>query len=159
MRTPLSYGVLLAVLVVCSGSAWAQEPDSRHPVVGKAILKPATAHPGGTVTVEIRLDVAAGWHIYAKGSPGPEVQTTVKLVDLPKGVASKGEWTWPTPNPGAEGTKIYEGEVTIRRTLQLSADVPTGPIEIGCQVTYQACNATACKPPGKLNLKATGKVK
>ncbi|HZU36051.1 MAG TPA: protein-disulfide reductase DsbD N-terminal domain-containing protein [Gemmataceae bacterium] len=160
MRTLLSFACLSAAILVGTPPARAgNEPDDHHPVVASATLQPSTSHAGDTVTLIVNVKIAPGWHIYAKGSSGPEIVTTLNLATLPKGVTAKGEWKWPKPDAGEEGTKIYQGEVTFRHTFQLAADAPAGSLAIACDMGYQACNASACKPPAKLKLKATGAVK
>jgi DsbC/DsbD-like thiol-disulfide interchange protein len=114
---------------------------------------------GDTVTLVVKAKVAPTWHIFAEDAPtGGSIPTTLKL-KLPEGVSPKEEWVYPSPkqSPGGDGW-IYEGDLTFRRILELSKDVPSGPIEITCEFGYQACDPFTCRPPTKISLKSKAEV-
>jgi DsbC/DsbD-like thiol-disulfide interchange protein len=135
------------------------EPSNRHPVVAGAAVAQPKMNAGGTFILVVKARTAPNWHIYAADIPsGSSIPTTLKL-KLPKGIAPKGEWTYPKPTqiPGTEGW-IYEGDMTFHRVLKLSPDVAAGPIEIGCEFGYQACDPFSCRPPAKIDLQVKAEV-
>lgn len=159
MRRLLMYLVPTVVVLWPALLKADDKPDAHHPVVASATIQPAMGHAGDTVTLTITVKTAMGWHIYGHTSKGVEVATEIKVGPLPKGVTTKGDWNWPEPEPGEEGSKIYQGEVSIKRSLKLASDAPTGSFTIPCEMKYQACTMTSCKPPATMKLKATGAVK
>jgi DsbC/DsbD-like thiol-disulfide interchange protein len=166
MRNRLAFvGIPLAFMVLGLGfeqpsaSIVKEEPTDRQPVVAGAALRPAKIQPGGTMTIVVQVKIAPTWHIYAADADqGTSIPTTLKL-KLPKGIAAKGEWSYPqaTKSRDVEGS-IYEGELTFRRTLNVASDVSTGPLEVACEFGYQACDPFMCRPPAKLALKAKAEI-
>ena len=54
----------------------------------------------------------------------------------------------------AKPMAVYEGQITLRMTLQAGADAPLGPLKIPLTLRYQACNDQLCLPPVKVPLSA-----
>jgi DsbC/DsbD-like thiol-disulfide interchange protein len=136
-----------------------ETPSDRNPVVAGAAVAPARVRAGDTFTLVVEAKTASSWHIFAADAPtGGSIPTTLKL-KLPEGVSSKGEWVYPAPtqNPGVDGW-VYDGDVTFRRRLKVAADAAAGPIEITCEFGYQACDASSCRPPTKVRLKAKAEI-
>jgi hypothetical protein len=46
----------------------------------------------------------------------------------------------------------YEGKLEFRRTLRVGADATPGPIEVACELGYQACDPRSCRAPAKETL-------
>ena len=135
-----------------------KEPDARHPVVATAELKPAMVQAGETLELVIRVKTAPTWHIYAVGgSNGPGIPTSLK-VTLPKGVVVEGEWACPEPIKGTDGQMIHEGSFEFRHRLRVDADAKRGPMEVACELGYEACDPSACRPPARITLKAQAEV-
>jgi len=153
--TLLSLVVALSAALLIS----ADEPTPRKPVVASATVEPQAAHAGDRLSLLVRVKIGEGWHIYASDSAGPEIVTTLKLGELPKGVESAGDWIWPKSVHNQEGSSIYEGTITVRHSLRLSANAPPGAFAIPCELGYQACNARSCRPPAKIKVTARGQAK
>ena len=135
-----------------------KKPDARDPVSFEATLAPARVGAGGELDLIIRVETAPTWHIYAaEGSGGPGIPTTLDL-KLPEGVVTEGEWVHPEPVKGSDGQMVYEGAVEFRRRLRVGADVAPGMIEVGCEIGYQACDPSSCRPPARSALKARAEV-
>jgi DsbC/DsbD-like thiol-disulfide interchange protein len=136
-----------------------EAPSDRNPVVAGAAVAPTKVKAGETFTLVVQASTASNWHIYAADAPtGGSIPTTLKL-KLPEGVSTKGEWIYPASkqHAGVDGW-IYDGDLTFRRKLKVASDVPAGPIEITCEFGYQACDASSCRPPTKLRLKAKAEI-
>jgi hypothetical protein len=74
-------------------------------------------------------------HPHVSGGPAPRVET------------------------GQEGRGgIDEGRPVFRRPLEITEHAPRGPIEVHCELTYQACDPFRCRPPATLRLSARGEV-
>jgi len=71
---------------------------------------------------------------------------------------TEGEWVHPEPVKGSDGQMVYEGAVEFRRRLRVGADVAPGMIEVGCEIGYQACDPSSCRPPARSALKARAEV-
>jgi hypothetical protein len=141
-----------------SDSEVPHQPDAKHPVVAAAELSPAKVHPGETFTLIIRVKTAPSWHIYAvEGSSGPSVPTTLKL-KLPEHVVADGDWTYPEATRASDRQMIYEGEIAFRRALRVDASAASGPIEVACELGYQACDPFSCRLPTGLELKTQAEV-
>ena len=108
--------------------------------------------PGNAFDVEVKVELAEGWHINANPSSwdllipttvsvSPDASVEIVSVTYPKGKPFHADWK-ETP------ISIYEGDVTIKMTLQLK---PGETIEkafpLKISVRYQACDAHRCTPP------------
>jgi hypothetical protein len=136
-----------------------EEPTPQKPVVAGAAIAPSKAAPGQTMILVVKAKTAATWHIYAADRPTDgAIATTLKL-KLPEGIATDGEWHYPTPVPNPQGEGwVYEGDLIFYRTLKTSAGRAPGPIEVSCDFGYQACDPSSCRPPTKIALKAKAEV-
>lgn len=138
------------------------EPVVEEPVVWSAVAVPATVAAGTEFVLEVRARIAPGWGIQPMGGAagGPSLPTTIEL-ELPTGVEAVGDWKLPTarrlidkPGTGA----VHEGVVTFRRALKIVAGQQVGPLEVGCEVGFQACDAEFCRRPEKVALVVTVRV-
>lgn len=122
-----------------------------------AALFPGQAAAGASVTLAVRVRLASGWHMGAVGDGSSEEgAATVLDLQLPPGIETAGEWQLPASviQSGPQGRSAgYEGDVTFRRKLRISADQPAGALELACTVTCQVCNAMLCKRPAPMRLK------
>jgi DsbC/DsbD-like thiol-disulfide interchange protein len=155
-RTKLVWG-LAASAVLALGF---DEPTAKKPVVAALELSPAKPRAGEAVTLSVRVKMADGWHINDALNPGEGAIPTTLALKLPRGVTARGEWQYPAalPNPDGQGL-VYEDEVVFKRTLKLAPEVPAGSLDVVCDFGYQACNASTCRPPAKLVLRARAAVK
>jgi hypothetical protein len=122
-------------------------------------LRPAAGKVGDIVELVVEARTATRWHIYAAGeSTGGTIPTSLE-VRLPSGVEATGAWQYPQTKPGQEGQGgIYEGRLTFRRLLKITENAQPGPMEVHCDLTYQACDPFRCRPPETLTLAAKGEV-
>jgi DsbC/DsbD-like thiol-disulfide interchange protein len=136
-----------------------EEPASYNPFVARAVLVPANVEVPATLTFIIRAKTAPGWHVYATDGPVGISQPTRLDLQLPDGVEADGDWVFPEPAQGDAGTQlVYEGDLVFRRRLKITDAASSGPLSVGCEITYQACDAFSCRPPESLKLEAVAKV-
>jgi hypothetical protein len=134
------------------------DPTNDQPVVLSAVVRPASATVGDTVTVAVRMKLAPGWHTYAAaGKGGPAVVTRVEDA-LPAGAKSSGAWSMPKGLPHEDGSAHYTGDVVFLRTVTLEAAKP-GAVEIPVTVMFQACDLERCLPPESRKLSARVEVR
>jgi Disulphide bond corrector protein DsbC len=69
-----------------------------------------------------------------------------------------GDWTYPKSRRGSDGQVIYEGKVEFRHELRVGSDAGRGPIQVTCELGYQACDPHSCRPPTTVTLKAEAEV-
>ena len=112
---------------------------------------------GEVFNVELRLKIAAGWHINANPpSQDNLIPTTVtvdanapvEIIDVvyPKGKSMRFEFSNTSLN-------VYERSLTIPLRLKRKQDVtPKKNVPITLKLTYQSCNDTECLFPETLNL-------
>jgi hypothetical protein len=100
------------------------------------------------------LTIEPGWHVYA--APVPDGYTALSLEIAPESGLEVGTAAWPEPRPfQLEGSDerflVHEG--TIRGTLPVTfAFAPgSGTKIVHAVLRCQACSATECLPPQKIN--------
>jgi len=112
------------------------------------------APAGTTVPVRLTATLEPGWHLYSlttsqEGAAHP-IQTKVSI--LPGDPIES--WTVYQPKPDLKfdpnfqlKTETFEKEVVFWFPISLKKGLPAGPVEIGAQARYQACNDKECRPP------------
>jgi hypothetical protein len=134
-------------------AAAGDDPTEDRPVVLSAVVRPAAATVGDTVTVAVRMRIAPGWHTYAAaGKTEAAVLTRVEDA-LPVGAKPVGAWRLPKGLSQEGGGEHYTGDVVFLRTVTLEA-TPPGPVEIPVTVSFQACDQERCLPPQSVKLTA-----
>lgn len=108
--------------------------------------------PGNAFDVEVKVELAEGWHINANPSSwdllipttvsvSPDASVEILSVTYPEGIPFNADWR-ETP------ISVYEGNITVRMKLKLK---PGETIEkvfpLNIDVRYQACDAHRCFPP------------
>jgi hypothetical protein len=129
------------------------EPSVANPVSLTVVSRPASAASGETVTVAVRMKIAAGWHTYAEAGTGSPTELTRLEEKLPFGITATGRWRLPESTPQRGGASIYEGDVVFLRTYRLG-EVQPGTMALPITVSFQACNRERCLPPGSVTLAA-----
>lgn len=135
-------------------------PTRSRIVVAAAALFPPEATAGSTMTIAVRVRIAAGWHVSPLATAEGAEDPTATAIDLklPDGVEPFGAWQSPEPATltGPQGSSLgHESDVTFTRQLQISGDQAAGTMTIRCVVTCQACNDRQCQRPSPLDLPAT----
>ncbi len=123
------FAVAAAFLLALAAPAWAQDDPGAGPpkVTAKLIAEQQSAKPGGTVTLALEQDIAAGWHTYWL-NPGDVGQATTMDWALPTGW-SAGAFQWATPKRLPVGPFMdfgYEGKVALLSNVAVPADAKMG---------------------------------
>jgi hypothetical protein len=132
------------------------EPSNARPVVVAASLAPARIAAGATSVLTIRVKVAPTWHIYPLGDSGGANAPTELGLDLPAGIAWSGEWSEPplSRDPMTHAA-IHSGEFEFRRTLKADPSAAGSTHELEGWMSFQVCDPMMCRPPARLDWKAT----
>lgn len=150
-KTALALALCLAL---AAGTAAAMK-GSADVVEAKPVRAAVTAAAGQRVQLDVKLDIARSWHLYAHGD------TTYMGVDL---VPDEG---FPLADLRAEYPAGHEGEffgekvvmLEGRNTIKVSALVPgglaAGEHALDLKLTVQACDDKTCLAPARIPVPMT----
>jgi thiol:disulfide interchange protein DsbD len=137
----------------------AQRP---HPATWTLTPQAPKAAPGAILPLELKLTLAAPWHMYSLTTPKPgpnggPIATTIKLAESPAVTsfhlfqpAPKRQFD---PNFGID-TETYEGEITFFLAARIADSAPAGETELTAQLRYQLCTEKECLPPKRVTASA-----
>lgn len=122
------------------------EPDPKDLVHAELVADVEALAPGRPFHLAVRLEIKDGWHVnwLNPGDAGlaPGIQWNV-----PKGFKTT-VMSWPYPERFRTGPLVifgYAKELVLVTEVTPPADLPVGPIELGAEVTWLACEE-ACIP-------------
>ena len=120
--------LLVVSLWIASAVSMAAPVQVPH-ATAELVADVATAAPGRTLTVALRIAHEPGWHTYWK-YPGDSGMPTRIGWTLPAGVTA-GPILWPTPRRLPVGPLMnygYEGEVLLLSEITVPKSWPTGMV-------------------------------
>jgi DsbC/DsbD-like thiol-disulfide interchange protein len=129
------------------------EPSSTNRLTAGALIWPDRARPGQPVTLFLKVRLAPGFHIYALDHSGGSTLPTKITAPLPDALQPQGAWQSTPPKTLEDGSRALKGDILFQRRLRVSPKARPGTNEVGAELEFQICNAAACWPPEKLNLK------
>ena len=141
--------ILLAVLALLS----AFDPGSIRPVKWTLLggSSARTLVSGRSTDIELRADIAKGWHFYSLNQkPGGPIPLRLKVSGSPD-VSIRGLIKAPKPdrafdkNFGIE-TELYSGSPRFSVPVAVSANSPTGLRKFQIEARYQVCSENLCLP-------------
>jgi uncharacterized protein YyaL (SSP411 family) len=130
----------------------------RGPAAVSLFLERGEARPGTKVRFALRVALEPGVHVNpGSGVEAPLVATALALA--PKAPATLADVAFPaptrkSPGPGAAPIALLDGTFEVTGALAIPADAPPGPRRIGILLTFQPCDATACRAPEEVRLDA-----
>ena len=156
MRRRFQSALALVALLALFAVAPAQETlGPKTPQVTAIPTEAVAVAPGGSVRVELRFRVAAGFHINSS-KPRSEFLIPTRLKLSPPANLTPGRVVYPegkdltfTFSPG-EKLNVYSGDFTVRAEFRALSSAPPGTYRVPGELRYQACNDRACFPPTKL---------
>ena len=109
--------------------------------------------------MQLELGIAPGWHIYGPRTPDGYTALTIEVTSEPTG-ARVASFTWPPTRPFQvagldEEFAIYDGTLRIDVPVEFVIQRGSGDARLDVRVTFQACSATECFPPGSLAMSLT----
>lgn len=140
--------VLAALGLSAAGSLGAQAParDPSPHSDAALIADVATARPGDTVTLGVRLTLDPGWHTYWINPGDAGLPLRVKW-SLPAGV-TVGPLRFPTPRLTPQPPLMsygYEHEVIVLTDIIVPTETPIGTLTLSGKADWLAC-AEVCLP-------------
>jgi thioredoxin:protein disulfide reductase len=158
-----SRALIRRLLVVALGglsglaTAWCAFGQTSQTIVrAKMALATDAVHPGSAARAAVIAQIGAGYHINdhhpslnylipTDVSFAPQKSFTVEKISYPKGKVQKFVFA-------PQGLSVYQGQLIIPAVFRVaSAAVPGGEYTLTGRVSYQACNANSCFPPGSAN--------
>ena len=139
----------LAVLVLLSAAASAQEPNPIHWKPGSASI-PAKA--GALIAVPVVATIDSGWHLYSlkKLEGGPIPTTLAVAAGQPFRLEGKIESPEPIPmdDPNFGMTvEFYLGKAQFVLPVRVAAETPAGQQTLKVTARYQTCSEKICLAP------------
>jgi len=150
-------GAFLALAFLTAGAAAAQQKS--EDAVRWSVTPPAGAvKPGGTAAIQLKAEIAAGWHMYALtqiegGAPPLEIAIAKgqpftldpQRIDAPLPGVTKG-------TGGEPDTFHYDEKVTLSVPVGAPKTVKPGKHTVPIEVTYQVCSGSICLRPATTTL-------
>jgi len=148
-KTLLFLLVLLLAKTLCVPLSWAS-------TVKVDVIQPQNCYEAGTThPVLFRLRIADKWFIHGPVKEGDLIPTEfafekdsqIRIKDLLFPITQNMKFEYLS-----EPVALFSGEILVKGTLVLPEDTPHGEHVLKGKITYQACSASSCLPPGKLPL-------
>jgi thiol:disulfide interchange protein DsbD len=157
MRCPMLIRTAIAAVfgvALCAGAAVAAPPRAGDLVKPELHAESATVAPGGTLWLDLRLDIAPGWHIYWRNPGDSGLPTTIDWT-LPPGFAA-GAIQWPLPErftlgPIANYGYAGSADLLVPITVPQSLDPAARP-HLDAAVNYLVCSEICIPGEAKLGL-------
>jgi hypothetical protein len=111
----------------------------------------------------VRIEITKGYHINANPPTYAYLKATEVLVEPSEGITA-GKPVYPASInkkfPFAESAlAVYEDAAEIKVPLRAAGNAAKGERTLPLKLRVQACDDTACYPPGTVDLKLAVKIK
>jgi hypothetical protein len=128
-------------------------PEGTNRVTAGAIIQPAIASPGDSITVIVKVRIAPGHWIYALENSGSRNQPTAfETQHDGQPLRSVGPWRGPEPKTKSDGSRIYAGEAVFQRRFVLESPAKEATRKLPITIKYQVCNEALCWPPATISV-------
>ncbi|HEY0004881.1 MAG TPA: protein-disulfide reductase DsbD domain-containing protein [Pyrinomonadaceae bacterium] len=124
--------------------------------VVKASAMPVEMTAGGNAEATVQLKITRGYHINANPPSESYLKATEVTVEAGAGI-SAGKPAYPSSvmkkfSFAEKPLAVYEDEVQIKLPLRAAKTATKGARQMPMWLRVQACDETACYPPGTLDL-------
>src|SRR5712692_2432195 len=119
--------LVASVLAIAAPAGAASPTTATEPVAARLVPEIRSIAPGGTLWVDLHLDIAPGWHTYWR-NPGDSGLPTEIAWTLPAGFGA-GDILWPVPERfvlGAIGNYGYAGSTDLLVPIAAPAALAPG---------------------------------
>ena len=151
-RLVKTLSLLVALVIVASGvsrsAALAQSP----PNIGvNAKLAIDSVKRGRAVRGTVTMEIPSGFHVNSNRPLEKFLIATQLKIEAPKGIRV-GAVIYPRAvlrnfKFSKNRVSVYEGRATMRFTVMVPANFPTGTSELKGHLRFQSCNDEVCFPP------------
>ena len=143
--------LIAAFLIVPSSLYSATAPQSAPNIGINGSLSANKVKRGGTVQATVVMNIPSGYHVNSSRPLERFLIATQLKVEAPKGIRV-GAVSYPRAvlrkfQFSKNRVSVYEGRATMRFSVAVPMDAPTGSQEIKVRLRYQSCNDEACFPP------------
>ena len=143
---PASIAILCLPFLLAQGSG--------HLTVGA--VRKVEGKRNAAVEVKIPVAVQAGFHVNSN-TPSEDYLIPLKLVWTAKGALEGGEPVYPKASIekyqfSEKSLSVFTGSFEIAAAFKVAANASAGPGVATGKLSYQACNATTCFPPTKVDI-------
>lgn len=150
-RTATLFAAMLVAALSVGPALHAQMLGSSSKTTVTWNVSPREIPAGSTFEIQLKVEVAAGWHINSHSSPNENlIVTTFELeknkgfeligVSYPKGKTIKFDFS-------DEPLDVYQGTIIIVCTAKAKGTHPPGVDTLHSTLTVQACNDRMCLAP------------
>ncbi len=156
-------GCMFFICAACTRNAPPETTNTPAPTAAAPTVNPTPAQivhasadavtikAGASGAAQVRLQIAAGYHINANPATFSYLKATTLEVTPSAGLTA-GKPTYPPPLmkkfPFApQPLAVYEHEATISLPLRVGASVTKGTQNLRARVQVQACDEEKCFPP------------
>jgi thiol:disulfide interchange protein DsbD len=154
--------------MVITGSIEAKSPKFEDAVKDeiKAVIEPAEAKPGQTVTIKIRVELNPGWYTYPtvqedKGAYGQvttfKYQKSESVIPVGTAIEPPNPKAKPEPDLKIEKLSYYPGNVIFERKAVISPLAKSGDASVAMRMKILVCNDKNCIPK-EFDLKPTVRI-
>ena len=134
-------------------------PPKTGPVAWTARLDPKELHPGEKGLVVVTATLASPWHIYSTTQPEGGPVTTAISLGSPGALRPLGSVREPSPRTTRdEGFRMNVREFDRPVSFGIPVQATSVAAIPQVKVLYQACNATSCMPPARLQVSVDGMI-
>lgn len=142
-RVPGGLAAMAAVILALVVPARAGPPAAPlDPVAARLVPEATSVAPGGTLWVDLHLDIAPGWHTYWR-NPGDSGLPTEIAWQMPAGF-SAGDILWPVPEhfvQGNIGNYGYSGSTDLLVPIAAPANLSPGTaVRIEASASWLVCS-------------------
>jgi uncharacterized protein len=139
------------LIILFASAALAASPDRPARVVTVGPLESLELTVGDSLTVEIPLTIARGYHVNANPAASDDY-IPLEIVLTDSAGLSIGAAIYPPSKlwrleGSTEDLKVYEGRVSVRLPLHCPINSQTGKRVLRGTVEFQACNDRICLLP------------
>jgi thiol:disulfide interchange protein DsbD len=157
MRIAAILGGVMAGLAIFASAVTASAASAlppTDPVAARLVPEAGSVVWGGTLWVDLHLDIASGWHTYWR-NPGDSGLPTEIAWELPAGF-SAGEIAWPAPERfvvGSIGNYGYKDSADLLVPIAAPADLnPGSTVHFAANASWLVCSEICIPGEAKLAL-------
>lgn len=143
--------LLIAVFLIAPSSLYSVTVPQSPNIGVNGLLSANKVKRGGTVQATVVMNIPSGYHVNSSRPLERFLIATQLKVEAPKGIRL-GAVSYPRAvlrkfQFSKNRVSVYEGRATMRFSIAVPKDAPTGSKEIKVRLRYQSCNDEACFPP------------
>jgi DsbC/DsbD-like thiol-disulfide interchange protein len=143
--------LLIAVFLIAPSSLYSVTAPQSPNIGVNGLLSANKVKRGGTVQATVVMNIPSGYHVNSSRPLERFLIATQLNVEAPKGIRL-GAVSYPRAvlrkfQFSKNRVSVYEGRATMRFSISVPKDAPTGTKEIKVRLRYQSCNHEACFPP------------